>query len=209
MPNFKPSRASSVRRAFWLEILTIAWIIVEAIVALEAAIEARSVTLTAFGIDSVIELLSALVLLWRLRVELSLGMEFSKAAEQRAGRMAAVLLAALAFYVVVSAGWGLWTHHSQAFSVVGLILAAVAIPVMVGLARTKIRIADQIGSAALRADAIESITCGYLSAAVLVGLCAQWLLGAWWVDSVSALVLVPFLVHEAREAWEGREDRDG
>ena len=77
---------------------------------------------------------------------------------------------------------------------------------MVGLARAKIRIADEIGSAALRADAIESITCAYLSAAVLLGLSAQWLLHAWWIDSVSALVLVPFLVREAWEAWEGDED---
>ena len=77
---------------------------------------------------------------------------------------------------------------------------------MFGLARVKLRLAQAIGSAALRADAIESVTCGYLSAVVLAGLGAQWLLGAWWVDSVSALILVPFLIHEAREAWETDED---
>lgn len=199
-------RVSLVRRAFRLEILTIAWMIIEAGVALESAIEAHSLTLLAFGVDSVIELISALVLLWRLHVELRLGLKFSEAAERRASHMAGALLAALALYVVVSAGWGLWTHHSQAVSVTGLILAAVAIPIMVGLARAKIRIADQIASAALRADAIESITCGYLSAAVLVGLFAQWLVHVWWIDSASALVLVPFLAYEAREAWEGDED---
>lgn len=209
MANTDLRRVSLVRRAFILETLTIAWVLVEAGVALGSAIEAHSLTLMAFGVDSVIELLSALVLLWRLRVELHLRQEFSETVERRASLVAGALLAALTLYVIVSAGWGLWTHHSEAVSVSGLILAAVAIPVMFGLARTKIRIANQIGSAALRADAIESVACGYFSAVVLIGLLAQWLLGAWWVDSVSALVLVPFLVHETQEAWEDRDAQEG
>ena len=76
-------------------------------------------------------------------------------------------------------------------------------PVMYFLARAKIRVADRIGSRALRADAVESIACGYLAAIVLVGLIAQWLFGAWWIDSVASLVIVVFVVKEARETWVG------
>ena len=195
-------REGLVRRAFLFEILTLAWMFVEAGVALGAAIGTHSLTLMAFGADSVIELLSALLLLWRLHVELRLGQTFSGVAERHASRISGGLLGALALYIVISAAWGLWSRHSQALSLPGLVLAATAIPIMFGLARVKLRLACAIGSAALRADAVESITCGYLSAAVLAGLGAQWLLGAWWIDSVSALVLVPLLIYEAREAWE-------
>jgi divalent metal cation (Fe/Co/Zn/Cd) transporter len=89
-------------------------------------------------------------------------------------------------------------------------VTAFAIPTMFVLAKAKIRVADQIGSRALRADAVESIACGYLAAIVLVGLLAQRLLGAWWIDSVTSLAIVWFLVKEGREAWRGEEcdDRD-
>ncbi len=90
----------------------------------------------------------------------------------------------------------------QAFSVPGFVVAVLALPIMYWLARKKTQIAMAIGSAALRADAAEAIACGYLSAVVVVGLLAQWLIGAWWIDGVSALALVPFLIREAKEAWE-------
>ncbi len=94
-------------------------------------------------------------------------------------------------------------HASQHFTLAGLVLTGAAIPIMYGLAKAKLRLAGRLGSHALRADAVESITCGYLSAVVFVALAAQWLLGAWWVAAAGALVLVPFLLHEAREAWTG------
>ena len=81
-----------------------------------------------------------------------------------------------------------------------------AIPVMWWLAKAKLRVADQIGSRALRADAVESITCGYLSGVVLLGLIAQLFMpGWWWVDNVTSLAIVVILVKEGREAWEGEE----
>jgi divalent metal cation (Fe/Co/Zn/Cd) transporter len=77
---------------------------------------------------------------------------------------------------------------------------------MLWLARAKIRVADQIGSRALRADAVESLTCGYLSGVVVIGLVAQLLIpGWWWIDSVTSLAIVVLLVKEGREAWEGEE----
>lgn len=186
--------------------MTAGWMIIESAIALWAGVAAHSLTLIAFGGDSVIELLSAGVLLWRLNVELRERAKFSEATEHRAAKIGAILLIALSVYVVASAAWGLWSGRGQEFSTAGLVLAVLAIPIMYVLAKAKRQIADAIGSAALRADAAESIACGYLSGVVLVGLTAQWAIGAWWVDGVSALALTPFLIKEAREAWEGASD---
>jgi Cation efflux family len=121
-------------------------------------------TLVAFGIDSVIELTSAIVLMWRLNVELRQGAAFAEATEERASKIAGALLFALAVYVVVSASLSLWHRQGSDFSTVGLVLVAVAIPAMYALSRAKLRVAKELGSRALRADAAEAITCGYLSA---------------------------------------------
>jgi Co/Zn/Cd efflux system component len=104
-------RETLVREAFRLEYLTVVWMVVEASVAIGAGVAAHSVTLLAFGIDSVIELASAGVLIWRLTVELRRGQSFAEAAERTASRIGGALLFALATYVVVAAGWSLWTRH--------------------------------------------------------------------------------------------------
>jgi divalent metal cation (Fe/Co/Zn/Cd) transporter len=198
-------RSVLVRTAVRLEWLTAAWMVIEAAVAIGSGVAAQSLTLMAFGADSIIELLSAGVLLWRLISELRDGEEFSRSAERRASKIGGALLLALALYVVASATWSLRSGRGQEFSIPGLALAAVAVPVMYFLAKAKLRIADQIDSRALRADAAESIACGYLSLIVVVGLITQAILSAWWVDGVSALVFVPFLLREAREAWASED----
>ena len=114
-----------------------------------------------------------------------------------------MLLFKLAAYIVAGAAWSLWTRHGEAFSLPGLIVALLAMPIMTLLARRKIAIATQLGSRAMRADAAESITCGWLSLVVVVGLLADFMLGAWWVDAITSLVIVGFVVKEAREAWSG------
>ncbi len=201
-------RAALVRQAFWLEWLTIAWMAIEAGVALWSGYVAGSITLLAFGLDSVIELISAGILIWRLTVELRHGQEFSERAEQRASKIGGALLLVLAAYVVIGAVWSLWTKRAEEFSTPGLLVALVAIPTMYFLARRKIAIAEQIGSRALRADAVESIACGWLSVMVVAGLTAQYLIGAWWIDAVTSLGIVWFLVREGREAWKGEECGD-
>jgi divalent metal cation (Fe/Co/Zn/Cd) transporter len=198
-------RAVLVRHAFRLEWLSIAWMIIEGAVAIGSGIIAHSLLLVAFGADSVIELASASVLVWRLSVELRQGRAFSEATERRASRIAGGLLFALTLYVVGAAGIGLWRHHGAEFSTPGIILAVTAIPVMYVLSRRKLVLARRLGSRALRADAIESITCGWLSFVVVIGLAGQLVLGAWWVDSVVSLAIVYFLIKEGREAWEGDE----
>jgi divalent metal cation (Fe/Co/Zn/Cd) transporter len=174
---------------------------IEAIVASRSGFAAHSVTLLAFGLDSIIELVSAGVLIWRLTIELKHGHDFSEEAEQRAGKIGSIPLFALATYVIISAGWGLWARQGAEFSMPGLVVALAAIPIMYLLAKRKIAIAKKIGSRALRADAVESITCGWLSVVVVAGLIAQFLTGAWWIDSVTSLGIVWFLVKEGREAW--------
>lgn len=191
-----------VRQAFRLEALTLAWMGVEAAVGIAAGLAAGSLSLTAFGLDSVIELASALVLIWRLDAELRRGAAFPETIEHIARRVAGALLFALALYVVAAAGWALWRGEGQRFSWPGLAVVLLAMPVMVLLARRKRAIAAAIGSRALRADAAEAIACLWLSFVVVLGLSAQAAFGAWWIDAATSLAIVWFLVREGREAWE-------
>lgn len=136
---------------------------VEALVAIAAGVSAGSLVLVAFGLDSVIELVLAGVLMWRLSVELRHGQRFSEWAERAASRLGGALLFLLAAYVTAAAVWRLWNGSGEEFSWPGFLVALAEIPAMRYLARRKIAIAEQMGSRALRADAIEAVTCGWLS----------------------------------------------
>ena len=206
-------RHALVRQAFWLVWATAAWLLIEAGVALWSGIVARSLSLIAFGADSGIELLSAGVLIWRLTVEIKRGQEFAEDTERMASRIGGALLFALAAYVVVAAAWSLWTRQGGEFSVPGLVVTVLAIPIMDRLSRHKLRVADTLGSRALRADAIESVTCMYLAIVVVAALLAQFLLDrlhidGWWIGPVASLGIVWFVIREAREAWSGEDDSD-
>ena len=200
-----PERPALIGAAFRLEWLTIGWMVIEAVVTVGSGIAAASLVLLAFGLDSVIELMSAGVLIWRLSVELRHGQRFSERAERLASRIGGGLLFALTAYVVVSAGWALWTRRGAEFSIPGLAVSLLALPIMRYLARRKIALANLLGSRAMRVDAMESITCGWLSLVVVSALVAQATLGAWWVDPVGSLAIVWLLVKEGREAWSGEE----
>ena len=182
--------------------------VIEAGVAIGSGIAARSVTLLAFGIDSGIELASAGVLIWRLTAELRHGQSFAETAEQMASRIGGALLFALAAYVVSAAGWSLWTRQGQDFSWPGIFVSLAAIPIMWLFSHRKLSVAEALGSRALRADAIESITCGWLSFVVVIGLLAQLLFGFWWIDAVSSLAIVWLLFKEGREAWKSEACAD-
>ena len=196
-------RTPFIREAFRLEWVTIGWMVIEAIIATAAGVASGSLVLIAFGLDSVVELISAGVLIWRLSVELRDGHAFSEGAERIASRIGGALLIALAAYVVMAAGWNLWTRHTGEFSLPGFIVTLLAIPVMRYLARRKIELANQLGSRALRADAMESVTCGWLSVVAVASLGAQAAFGVWWIDSIGSLGIVWLLVKEGREAWRG------
>jgi divalent metal cation (Fe/Co/Zn/Cd) transporter len=196
-------RAATIRQAFLLEYVTLGWMTIEAAVAIGSGLTASSLVLVAFGIDSVIELVSAAVLVWRLTVELRHGKAFAERAERRASRLAGILLFALAAYLVFGAAWKLWARQGAEFSLPGLVLCVLAVPIMYFLSRGKLRLAGALGSRALRADAVESITCGWLAFVTIAALVAQLFIGAWWIDAAASLAVVWFLVREGKEAWHG------
>ncbi len=203
--SFDLTRQHLIHEAFGLEFVTIGWMVIEGAVAIVFGIIAHSVTLLAFGLDSGIELISATVLLWRLSVELRSDKNSSERAEKIARKIGGALLFALAAYVIARAVWALWNHSAGDFSLAGLLVAAIAIPLMYLLSKAKLRVAERLGSAALRADAAESIACGYLSFVVVIGFIILWLFGLWWIDAVTSVAIVYFLLKEGREAWEGHE----
>jgi Co/Zn/Cd efflux system component len=125
-----PERTVLIQQAFRLEWLTVAWMVIEALVAIGSGLIAGSLTLTAFGLDSVLELVSAGVLIWRLTDELRRGQEFSQHAERIASPISGALLFVLAAYIVLGAVWSLWAHHGAEVSVPGLMVAVLALPFM-------------------------------------------------------------------------------
>jgi divalent metal cation (Fe/Co/Zn/Cd) transporter len=200
-------RSPALRRGIRLETLTIAWMAVEAGVAIGAGVAARSVLLTAFGADSVIELVSAGTLWRRLRLEARGGDGRSvSGVEKTATRISAVLLVLLCAYVVVTSIGGLALRVEPQPSWLGVAVALAAVVLMPVLAAQKRTVNRTLGSAALRADIAESITCAYLAAATLVGVGLDALTGWWWVEYIAAIALLWWLAGEAREALEAARD---
>jgi len=182
------------RRVQRLQILTVVWMTAEAIVAVAAAWRARSSALAGFGGDSVIELLSAMVVLWRFRSQSE-----SVRIERIAARTAGGLLFLVAIIVIISSGLTLLGYAEPRPSYIGIVLLIVAALGMPWLANQKRRLAAQLSSASLKADAAESSLCGYMSLIALGGLITNAVLGKSWADPVAALFLVPFVV---KEGWE-------
>jgi divalent metal cation (Fe/Co/Zn/Cd) transporter len=197
-----PATPDLLRRVVRLQVLTIAWMTVEAVVALGAAWTARSPALLGFGGDSAIELFSAIIVLWRFRSKSD-----SADAEQLAARVAGGLLFIVAAFVIVSSGLSLLGFREPQPSFAGIILLIVAAIGMPWLASQKRKLATQVVSASLRADATESALCGYLSLVALAGLLANVIFHAPWADPIAALALVPLIV---KEGWNAmRASRPG
>jgi divalent metal cation (Fe/Co/Zn/Cd) transporter len=203
------NRSGDLRLALLLTYITLGWMAIEAGSSLFLGWLSQSLLLEAFGIDSVVELFSAAVLLWRLRVEAGgdSGIERVDSVERQAAKLVGYSLYFLAVYVVVNSAYGLFinpritdTHESAWGILIGLV-AKFGMPILAGY---KLKVAARLNSMALRADAIESITCGYLSIVLMVGLAATRVIGWWWLDSVAALALIPFLLKEGWEAVKGK-----
>lgn len=195
-------RAEQLRRGFWLEVLTVAWNVIEAVVALLAGVAAGSVALVSFGLDSVIEASSGSVLLWRITAE-------AKAAdpgrvaelEERAQSLVGLTLFLLAGYVATDAGLALWSAEQPSPSWVGIGLALASLAVMWWLAREKKDVADAIDSRAMEADAFQTTACFWLSLFLLVGIVLNLTLGWWWADPLAALGMCWFIVQEGLELF--------
>lgn len=197
--NLQILPSGALRRIHRVQTITIAWMSVEAVVALTAAWRAHSPALVAFGGDSAIELLSAGVVLWRFRSPAA-----READERRAARIAGALLYLLAVYVVVAVAMSLLGYGEARPSYLGIVILAAAALMMPWLAREKRRLSAATGSAALRADAAESALCAYLSLIALAGLAVHAVWHLAWADPAAALLITPLIVWEAREAIRGK-----
>ena len=208
-PTATPERARWLRIALWLVGGTLAYNVVEAVIALWSGAVADSVALIGFGLDSGIETAAGAVLLWRLAVEAGgAGQEEVERRELAVHRFVGATLLALALYVVGEAAWTLWHRDAPAESLVGIFLAAASLLIMPVMAVAKLRAAREIRSGALRAEAKETIACSYLSGALLVGLGANALWGWWWADPIAALLMVPWHVKEGLEGVRGECNDD-
>jgi divalent metal cation (Fe/Co/Zn/Cd) transporter len=186
----------SRRRAVSVELFTVGWNAIEAAVALAAGAVAGSVALIGFGLDSVVEVSAALVVLWQF-------FGIPEEREQRALKLIAGCFFALAAYVTVTSLRDLLTRSEPDASIVGIMLTAISLVVMPLLARAKTRIGRDIGSRSLIADSGQTRLCVYLSSVTLVGLAANATLGWWWADPLAALTIAAIAVSEGREAWRG------
>ncbi len=194
-------RASLVRRGRYLEYFTIGYNSLEGLIAIGAGLIAGSVALVGFGFDSLIEVTSGSILLWRLHADVDEARR--ERIEAISLRLVGVCFVVLAIYVTYDAVSSLIRREVPEESVVGIILAAVSLVIMPLLVRAKRKVARSINSGALMADSKQTELCTYLSAILLGGLLLNALLGWWWADPVAALVMIPIIVKEGIEALRG------
>jgi divalent metal cation (Fe/Co/Zn/Cd) transporter len=201
LPTFSlltPSRRSVlIRRARLLAGASVAYNVVEAIVAIGSGRVADSTALVGFGLDSTVEVASGLVILWQF------GRPMPEERERLAQRLIAASFFALAAWIAVEAVRALATFDVPDPSLVGIVLAALSLVVMPFLSVAQRRTGRELGSGAVVADSTQTLLCTYLSAVLLVGLLANALLGWWWLDPVAALAIAAVAVREGRSHWRG------
>lgn len=185
------------RRGFRLEYATMTWMVAEATVAITAGLVAASIALVGFGLDSVLELLSAAIVIWQLRGEIA-----GRERETRAVRLIGVTFFALAAYLAAEAIRDLVTQARPGHSIPGLAVTAAALVVMPVLAVAKRRTGQALGNRTLVADSAETAFCAFTSAAALLGIGLNAWLGWWWADPAAALIIAALAVREGIESWE-------
>lgn len=184
------------RYARLLAYATIAWNVIEAVVAISSGVAAGSVALVGFGLDSVVEVGSAVVVAWQFHGN-------SHAKEERALRLIAISFFVLGAYVAFESARALLTGEHPDTSVAGLVIATLSLAVMPLLAFGKRRTAAALGSRTVAADSKQTLLCTYLSAVLLAGLALNALAGWWWADPLAGLMIAAVAANEGREAWQG------
>ena len=192
-----------LQQARLAQVLTVGWMVIEATIAIVAGLVAHSVALTAFGVDSGVELFSSIVVLNRL-IQRSESEERGSLSggERRASRLVGYALYGLIAFIVLSAAASLVLRIEPQRSPIGIALTVASLGIMAGLWRWRLALADRLGSPALRGDAACSMVCLYMAAVALVGLVLNQLLGLWWADPLAAVALVWWIRGEAKEAVE-------
>jgi divalent metal cation (Fe/Co/Zn/Cd) transporter len=194
-------RHDAARRGRWLSLATLVYNIGEGLAALFVGVTAGSVALLGFGIDSVIEVISSVASLWRLRSDADpVGRIHS---ERIALRTIGACFLALAVYILGDAGHALVAREVPGRTIPGVIITALSVVVMPLLAREKRKVAVTLGSRALGADATQTSMCAYLSLIVLCGVLLNVMFGWWWADPVAALAMVPIIAKEGIEGLRG------
>ncbi len=185
------------RRIKWIVTATIAYNLIEAVVAITAGTVASSAALIGFGLDSTIEVLSAAAVAW----------QFTRRDPERwergTLRVIAVAFFALASYVTATSVLALVGQVDVQHSTVGIVLTALSVVIMPFLSLAERRAGREVGSATAVADSKQTLICTYLSAAVLIGLVVNSLFGWWWADAIAGLVIAAFAIREGIEAWRG------
>jgi divalent metal cation (Fe/Co/Zn/Cd) transporter len=187
------------RRVRLLSWLSLGWMTIEGVVAIAAGIVASSVALIGFGLDSGIEGVASVIIIWRFTGHRM----FSHAAEERAQKLVAVQFFLLAPYVAYESARALIGSEHPEVSWVGIGLAVGSVVFMPILGIAKERLADQLGSAATKGEGRQNMLCAYLAGALLIGLLGNALVGAWWLDPLVGLLIAAVAVREGREAWQG------
>lgn len=185
------------RRIRIIVAITITYNLIEAVIAITAGTVASSAALIGFGLDSVVEVLSAAAIAWQFAAP------DPEKREKVALRVIAFSFFGLAAYVIVDASLSLFGLREAEHSPVGIVLAAISLAIMPFLSWFERRTGTELGSASAIADSKQTLICTYLSAALLVGLLLNTLLGWAWADSVAALVIAVFAIREGIEAWKG------
>lgn len=195
-------RASAVRRGKRLEYATVAYNSVEGLIGIGAGLVAGSIALVGFGFDSVIEVTSGAVLLWRLRADVDPARR--EHVEAVSVRIVGICFFVLALYIAYDSVRMLLLRESPERSLPGIVLAIASLVVMPILARAKRRVARMIASNALAADARQTELCMYLSAILLGGLVLNATFGWWWADPAAGLLMIPIVLREGLNGLKGR-----
>jgi divalent metal cation (Fe/Co/Zn/Cd) transporter len=197
------SAASLLQQARLAQWMTVGWMVIEGAIAIGAGIAAHSVALTAFGVDSGIELFSSIVVLRRL-LQRSAGEERGSmtGGERGATKLVGLALYGLIAYIVLSAGLALVFRFQPAASPLGIGLTIASLVIMAALWRWRLALADRLGSPALRGDAACSMVCLYMAGVALAGLLLNQVFGLWWADPLAGLALIWWIRGEANEALE-------
>lgn len=190
-------RRRLIRRARLLAAASVAYNLIEAVIAITAGVVAGSIALIGFGLDSVVEVSSGLIILWQFRHPLP------ESRERRALRLMAFSFLALAVYVVIESVRSLASGHDPAPSPVGIALAVASLLVMPFLSWAQRRTGQDLGSNAVVADSIQTLLCTYLSAVLLAGLVLNATMGWSWADPIAGLVIAAVAVREGVAAWRG------
>lgn len=206
--NESHTSSSLFRKALYLEYFTVGYNIIEAVVSIVFGGIANSIALVGFGMDSIVESLSGMILIWRLKHHGKVSKEEEERIERRAERFVAISFFILGSYVLFESIKKLVTSEAPEPSLPGIIIAAVSLVVMPLLMWQKYTTGKKIHSRALIADSKETLVCAFLSLALLLGLGAHYLFGFWQIDPIVGLIIVAFLYKEGWESWNEEEEED-